>query len=58
MNEEEIITKKIETKPLYICLACHKEMELRINEAIKCRACGFNILTKKRQRRPIVYDAI
>ena len=57
--QEEIIKPKIkETKPLYICLACHKEMELRINEAIKCRACGFNILTKKRQRRPIVYDAI
>lgn len=29
-----------------------------MNKGIQCENCGFGILAKKRERRPIVYNAI
>ena len=33
-------------------------MELKTKQSIRCNYCGFGVLSKKRERRPVVYDAI
>lgn len=43
--------------PRYICCQCGKENELQSRDAIRCKACGYKILLKKRQRRLIKLKA-
>lgn len=35
---------------------CHSENEIRPNEAIRCRECGYRIMYKKRTKRSILAD--
>lgn len=43
--------------PKYICVQCGKETDFIPTEKIRCRACGYHILMKKRQRRLIKLKA-
>ncbi|TQD89873.1 hypothetical protein C1H46_024575 [Malus baccata] len=35
----------------YICGDCGMEVQLKSNDVIQCRECGYRILYKKRTRR-------
>ncbi|KAM1866256.1 hypothetical protein ACFX13_009128 [Malus domestica] len=39
----------------YICGDCGMEVQLKSNDVIQCRECGYRILYKKRTRRIICY---
>jgi len=38
-------------------LGCGSEIEIKSEDAIRCRMCDFRILYKKRARQPIQYEA-
>ncbi|XP_061754343.1 DNA-directed RNA polymerases I, II, and III subunit RPABC4 [Nerophis ophidion] len=41
----------------YICGECHKEIEIKARDPIRCRECGYRIMYKKRTNRLVVFDA-
>eukprot|EP00413_Alexandrium_margalefii_P041238 CAMPEP_0204588984 /NCGR_PEP_ID=MMETSP0661-20131031/48934_1 /ASSEMBLY_ACC=CAM_ASM_000606 /TAXON_ID=109239 /ORGANISM="Alexandrium margalefi, Strain AMGDE01CS-322" /LENGTH=73 /DNA_ID=CAMNT_0051598853 /DNA_START=73 /DNA_END=294 /DNA_ORIENTATION=+ len=42
----------------YICGNCGLDVELKTNDAVRCRECGYRILFKKRARKPMQYQAV
>jgi len=41
----------------YICGQCGNDVELKPNDQVRCRECGYRILFKKRMHRPMQYEA-
>lgn len=41
----------------YFCADCQEEAKIKPKDHIRCRACGYRILYKKRTKRLIVFDA-
>eukprot|EP00435_Cladocopium_sp_Y103_P063686 s574_g25.t1 len=42
----------------YICGNCGSLVEIKPNDAIRCRECGYRILFKMRSKKPMQYQAI
>ncbi|XP_072940683.1 DNA-directed RNA polymerases I, II, and III subunit RPABC4 [Epargyreus clarus] len=42
---------------IYVCGECHKEIEIKPRDPIRCRECGYRIMYKKRTKRWVVFDA-
>ena len=42
---------------IYICGECHTENVIKGRDPIRCGACGYRIMYKKRTNRPAVFDA-
>lgn len=41
----------------YFCADCQESIQIKPKDHIRCRACGYRILYKKRTKRLIVFDA-
>lgn len=41
----------------YFCANCQEEIQIKPKDQIRCRACGYRVLYKKRTKRLIVFDA-
>lgn len=52
-NKEEVRKLGIE----YFCAQCQDEIQIKPKDQIRCRACGYRVLYKKRTTRLIVFDA-
>ena len=52
-EEEDFSTKTAS----YICASCGREHELKPNDVVKCKYCGFRVLYKKRARELMQYEA-
>lgn len=58
MNEEENPETETRKQGLeYFCADCQEEIQIKPKDHIRCRACGYRILYKKRTKRLIVFDA-
>lgn len=58
MNEEENQEMEVKKQGLeYFCAECQEEIQIKPKDNIRCRACGYRILYKKRTKRLIVFDA-
>eukprot|EP00913_Durusdinium_trenchii_P002410 g2226.t1 len=62
-EEAFAIAKKEEVKPTvaavtYICGNCGCLVEIKSNDIIRCRECGYRILFKMRSKKPMQYQAI
>eukprot|EP00420_Gonyaulax_spinifera_P025013 CAMPEP_0197893076 /NCGR_PEP_ID=MMETSP1439-20131203/32547_1 /TAXON_ID=66791 /ORGANISM="Gonyaulax spinifera, Strain CCMP409" /LENGTH=70 /DNA_ID=CAMNT_0043513325 /DNA_START=100 /DNA_END=312 /DNA_ORIENTATION=- len=42
----------------YICGNCGLDVEMKTNDTVRCRECGYRILFKKRARKPMQYQAV
>lgn len=42
---------------VYVCGSCHKEIEIKPKDPIRCHDCDHRILYKKRTKRLVVFDA-
>lgn len=46
------------SKPMvYVCASCHREIEIKPKDPIRCIECDHRILYKKRTKRLVVFDA-
>lgn len=58
MNEDEPMDTETRTQGIeYFCADCQEEAKIKPKDHIRCRACGYRILYKKRTKRLIVFDA-
>lgn len=58
MNEDESQEPESRKQGIeYFCAECQDEMQIKPKDHIRCRACGYRILYKKRTKRLIVFDA-
>lgn len=58
MNEDENQETEIRKQGIeYFCADCQEEIQIKPKDHIRCRACGYRILYKKRTKRLIVFDA-
>lgn len=58
MNEEENQETEVSKQGLgYFCADCQEPIQIKPKDHIRCRACGYRILYKKRTKRLIVFDA-
>eukprot|EP00418_Pyrodinium_bahamense_P011062 CAMPEP_0179118794 /NCGR_PEP_ID=MMETSP0796-20121207/55890_1 /TAXON_ID=73915 /ORGANISM="Pyrodinium bahamense, Strain pbaha01" /LENGTH=72 /DNA_ID=CAMNT_0020817269 /DNA_START=39 /DNA_END=257 /DNA_ORIENTATION=- len=64
-KKDDPLAKRSEAPPApavavvtYICGNCGADVELKTNDAVRCRECGYRILFKKRARKPMQYQAV
>lgn len=51
-------SSQAQSRPMvYVCGACHKEIEIKPKDPIRCHDCDHRILYKKRTKRLVVFDA-
>mmetsp|Transcript_3509 Transcript_3509/g.4065 ORF Transcript_3509/g.4065 Transcript_3509/m.4065 type:complete len:89 (-) Transcript_3509:94-360(-) len=60
---KDTLAKREEPKPnqvpvTYICGNCGSLVELKPQDIVRCRECGYRILFKMRSKKPMQYQAI
>lgn len=54
----QAVNSQAQSRPMvYVCGSCHREIEIKPKDPIRCIDCDHRILYKKRTKRLVVFDA-